>query len=83
MYCRQENSVGCKVVKKVTEHNTFRCLKPVVVFLVNNTPEPVGLCLDCARELAKEIMDSVPGGKRDFTREVAEVKERRERAAHE
>ena len=78
MYAKQ-NPPGCKVVKKVTDRETFRCLKPATVTLIHNTPEPILLCLDCARELVKEIVDSVPGGKRDATRSIAE----REHAAHD
>ncbi len=58
----------CRVVKQVTDKETFRCLKPANVSLVLNTPEPVVLCLDCARELVKEIVDSVPDGRRDVSR---------------
>jgi hypothetical protein len=58
----------CQVVKKVTDRDTFRCLKPATVILVLNTPELIVFCLDRARELAKEIIDSVPGGKGDASR---------------
>jgi hypothetical protein len=60
-------STKCRVVKKITDHETFRCLKPACVVLIHNTPEPITLCLDCARELAKEIIDSTPDGKRDLS----------------
>ena len=55
----------CRVVKKVTDRVTFYCLKPAPVVLIHNAPEPITLCLDCARELAKEILDSVPNGRRE------------------
>jgi len=58
----------CRVVKKVTDQNTFYCLKPAQVSVALHTPEPLVLCLDCARELAKEVIDSVPGGGRDSSR---------------
>jgi hypothetical protein len=58
----------CQVIRKVTDRETFRCLKPATVVVGLNTPEPIVLCLNCARELAKEIIDSVPGGKRDASR---------------
>ncbi len=58
----------CRVVKKITDRETFRCLKPASVVLINNTPEPIMLCPDCARELAKEIIDSVPEGRRDVSK---------------
>jgi len=67
MYFTQQNQPKCKVVKKVTDRDTFRCLKPATVALFLHTPEPIVLCADCARELAKEIVDSVPGGKCDRT----------------
>lgn len=67
------STAKCRVVKKVTDKETFRCLKTATVSLVLNTPEPLVLCLDCARELAKEILDSVPGGRRDTAR-VPEVR---------
>lgn len=57
----------CRVVKKITDRNVFRCLKPATVFLINHTPELTELCLDCARELAKEIAESVPDGRRDVS----------------
>jgi hypothetical protein len=63
----KQSTPRCKVVKKVTDQNTFRCLKRATVRLVLNVPEPVLLCLDCARELVKEIVDSTPGGKRDVS----------------
>lgn len=55
----------CRVVKTVTDRETFRCLKPATIVLIRHTPEPIVMCSDCARELAKEIVDSVPGGKCD------------------
>ena len=63
-----KSTAKCRVVKKITDTETFRCLKPANVVLVLNTPEPLVLCLDCARELAKEIVDSVAGGRRDAER---------------
>ena len=77
MYFTQPNQPKCKVVKKITDQNIFRCLKPATVSLVLNAPEPILLCLDCARELQKEIIDSVPGGKRDATRRIAEMQQKR------
>lgn len=68
MYFEQANQRKCRVVKKITDRGTFRCLKPATVALALNAPEPMVLCLDCARELAKEILDSVPGGPRDANR---------------
>lgn len=59
---------ACQVVRKVTDQNTFLCLKPVRVVLVNWVPQPAAICEGCARELAKEIIDSVPGGPRDAGR---------------
>jgi hypothetical protein len=60
-----QGSAKCRVVKKVTDRETFYCLKPIAVILVRHTPEPIVVCADCARELAKEIIDSVPGGPSD------------------
>jgi len=60
-----KNSSKCRVVKKITDRETFRCLKPATVLLILNTPEPITLCLDCARDLAREIQESVPGGRRE------------------
>jgi len=54
----------CRVVKKVTDRQTFYCLKPAAVVLTH-APEPLVMCLDCARELAKEIVDSTPSGRLD------------------
>jgi hypothetical protein len=59
----------CRVVKKITERGVFRCLQPATVFLIRHTPEPYAVCVNCARELALEIMESVPGGRRDVNRE--------------
>jgi hypothetical protein len=56
----------CRVVKKITGSKTFFCFKPAAVVLLMNAPEPLTLCLDCARELAKEIIDSTPGGRSDW-----------------
>ncbi len=74
MYTHQQDPPKCKVVKKITDRDTFKCLKPAVVVITLNTPEPIVVCLDCARELQKEIIDSVPGGKRDAGRGIAERK---------
>jgi hypothetical protein len=63
-----KNTHKCRVVKKVTDRGTFRCLKPANVTLILNAPEPVALCLDCAAALSREIAESVPGGKRDANR---------------
>lgn len=54
----------CRVMKEITDHGIVRCLKPASVVLALNLPEDnmVMLCPDCARELAKEIIDSVPDG---------------------
>ncbi len=64
----------CQVVKKITDQDIVRCLKPSNVILVLNTPTPDGdpliMCLDCARKLAKEILDSVPSGKGDIARQT-------------
>lgn len=68
MYFTQDNQPKCRVVKKVTNRETFRCLKPATVSLILNVPEPIVLCLDCARDLTKEIAESVPGGRRDASR---------------
>jgi hypothetical protein len=76
MFFTQDNQPKCKVVKKVTDRETFRCLKPATVVLIHNTPEPIVLCMDCARELVKEIVDSVPGGRRDATRKIQELSQR-------
>jgi hypothetical protein len=58
-----------------------RCLKPSTVMLLLTTPdiEPLSIRPDCARELAKEIVDSVPGRRRDADRVIAA---RKERVAH-
>jgi hypothetical protein len=61
----EKSTAKCRVVKKVTDSGTFYCLKPATVSLVLNSPEPLVLCMECARALAKEIIDSVPGGSRD------------------
>ena len=68
-----ESKTKCRVVKKITDREVFRCLKPATVSLILHAPEPMVLCLDCARELAKEILDSVPGGRRDITARVLTV----------
>ena len=68
----------CQVVTRITEGSGAElCLKPATVVLVLRTPEPIVVCLDCARELAKEILDSVPGGKHDAERARAERKARK------
>lgn len=58
----------CRVVKKITDKETFYCLKPATVFLVRNTPEPIAVCESCARELVKELAESFPGGMGDIDR---------------
>jgi hypothetical protein len=65
MLCKPGPAQKCRVVKKVTDRKTFYCLKPASVVLVLNTPDPLVLCLDCARELAKDIIDSTPGARHD------------------
>jgi hypothetical protein len=62
----------CRVVKKITDRAVFRCLKPATVILVRHTPKFLAICSDCARELAKEICESVPGGLRDVSRRANE-----------
>jgi hypothetical protein len=63
----------CQVVARITDaRGAERCLKPATVVLALHTPEPILVCPDCARELAKEILDSVPGGKYDAERARAE-----------
>lgn len=70
----------CQVVTLFTEERgAERCLKPATVLLVLRTPEPIVVCLDCAREIAKEILDSVPGGKYDAERARAEREARKAR----
>ena len=59
----------CNVVKKITDRQTSYCLKPATVLLHLKTPDPIVLCLECARELAKEILDSVAGGRWDACQE--------------
>lgn len=63
MYCKTVTK--CRVVKKITDEGLVLCLKPARVVSVLNTPDMdvLALCLGCARELAKELIDSVPGGK--------------------
>ena len=68
----------CQVVTRITdERGAERCLKVATVTLALHTPDPVCLCLDCARALAIEILDSVPGGKHDAERVLAVRKARR------
>jgi hypothetical protein len=68
----------CQVVTRISEKNgAARCLKPAPVLLALHTPDPLVVCLDCARKLAIEILDSVPGGKHDVKRVLAERKARR------
>ena len=71
----------CRVVTNVTDQETFLCRKPVSVILINHSPDPIALCLDCARELAKEILDSVPGGRLDSGRLKAARAARKAREA--
>jgi hypothetical protein len=71
MLIKHTPAVKCRVLKKVTDQQTFYCLKPASVVLMG-TPslEPLVLCLDCARELAKEIIDSTPGARLDRRNKV-------------
>jgi hypothetical protein len=56
-------------VTRITDkRGAEKCLKPATVVLMLSTPEPLSVCLDCARKLAIEILDSVPGGKHDVER---------------
>ena len=61
----EKPTAKCRVVQKVTESGTFYCLRPAHIFLISNSPEPLVLCVECARELAKEIIDSFHSGSRD------------------
>lgn len=69
----------CRVVKKVTNAATFYCLKPATVVLTTSVEQPLVLCLDCARELAHEILESVPNGKRDARQDVRAIAAQRPR----
>ena len=61
-----------EVAKINKQEGAVRCRKSAPVIL-GRASEPVLLCLDHARELAKEILDRVPGGKYD-ARVRAELK---------
>jgi|GEM_PF-3760445 hypothetical protein len=67
MLLKPKPAPKCRVIKKITDRETFYCLKPASVVLAVNVPncDPLVLCLDCARELAKEIIDSTPGARGD------------------
>lgn len=71
----KDSSRNCQVVKRITEEHGAECrLKRATVVLYLDVPDPTFVCLDCARELAKEILDSVPGGRADIDRITAERK---------
>jgi len=55
----------CQVVRQVTDNGIRRCLKPATVILIRNMADATVVCPDCARALAIEILDSVPGGRLD------------------
>lgn len=57
----------CQVVVKLTDAGKVFCLKPATVVIAFKMPGgDLGvMCPDCARELAKELVDSVPGGRLD------------------
>jgi hypothetical protein len=67
----------CRVVKKITGSGTFYCLKPATVVLMTSVEQPLVICLGCARELAHEILESVPNGKRDARRDVRAIAARK------
>lgn len=58
---------GCQVVLRITDTGRVLCLRPATVIVLFKLPGGnLGLmCPDCARELAKELIDSVPGGRLD------------------
>lgn len=68
MYLHETNK-KCRVLKSITDKGNFYCLKPATVLLsshVSDGSEVISVCLDCARDLAKEILDSVPNGRLDL-----------------
>lgn len=63
-----KNLIGsCQVARKLTDNGQILCLKPATVALLFKLPgaDVTFVCPECARELAKEIVDSVPGGRLD------------------
>ena len=50
---------SCQVIKKVTDDDTTRCLRPAEVVLILNVPAPVVICLECAKELLKELQQDL------------------------
>lgn len=69
-----ESRRECQVVTRITLRGAKFCRKPTNVVL-NRVPDPsfpVVMCLECARKLAIEILDSVPGGKLDVDLILAE-----------
>jgi hypothetical protein len=65
----ESSPAKCRVIQRITDYGVFYCSKPAQASLAIHSPEPIVLCLDCARELAKEIIDSTPGGRRDRRKE--------------
>lgn len=69
MNIKATNATGkCRVIISITDKEVFYCLKPATVLLVENVPEQLALCVDCARELAKDIIDCTPGGPGNLSR---------------
>lgn len=59
----------CRTIMKITDRGTFYCNKPAHIVIVGfQEYDPIILCPDCARELTKQLIDSVPGGRRDASR---------------
>jgi hypothetical protein len=64
----KESGGKCRVVRSFSSNGELvYCLKPAQVVVSFTMPDgkPVVICPGCARELAKELVDSVRGGRLD------------------
>ena len=70
MFC-EDTKAKCQAATRITDGRVHRCLKPAPVIGAIETESPFVLCLEHARNLIHELLDSVPGGARDAARLLA------------
>ena len=69
----------CQHILTVTDDATYRCHKPATVASFVGD-ELIVLCSEHARKLVHELLESVPGGERDLTKEVARIEAKKRNA---
>lgn len=61
----EDTKAKCQAVTRITNAGVHRCLKPAQVIGAIDTDNTLVMCLEHSRKLIHELLDSVPGGKRD------------------